>query len=44
MKQVKDGMELNGYYRTKINSKVFVIPIVTTSAFIMFDAIQVRIG
>ena len=37
-------MEVNSCYRMKVNSKAFAIPILTASAFIMFDTITVRIG
>ena len=37
-------MKLNGCYRTKVNSKVFIIPILTVFAFMMTDTIAVRIG
>ena len=43
-KQVEDGVELNLCYRIKVNSRPFVIPILTASTFIMFDTIAVRIG
>ena len=37
-------MTLNGCYRPKVNFKAFTIPILTSSVFIMFDTIAVRIG
>ena len=37
-------MELDGYYKMEINSKAFVILILTVSALIMLDTVAVRIG
>ena len=34
-KNYRNKMELNGYHRTKVNCKAFVIPILTASAFII---------
>ena len=36
-------MELNGCYRTIVNSKAFVIPFLIVLAFIMIDTIAVRL-
>ena len=44
MKQAEDGMQLNGWYGMKVNSKAFAIFNLTASAFIMFDMTAVRIG
>ena len=35
---------LSAAYGRKVNSKAFAIPILTASAFIIFDMIAIRIG
>ena len=42
-KQVEDAMELNGCYRMKVDSEAFAVPILTASAFIIYDVTAVRI-
>ena len=45
-KQIEDGMELNGCYRTKVNSKAFAIPtlIAIISNIIKVDAVRIVIA
>ena len=37
-------MKFNGCYRTKVNSTIFGIPILTAYVFKIFDIIVVRMG
>ena len=38
IKKYRNKIKLNGYYRTKVNSKAFAISILTASTFIIYSS------